>query len=84
MTEIDVCIGSACHIRGAYNVVQTFQQMIEEKSLHGEIELKTTFCMRECHNPGVAVTVGEMKYNIPADGARDFFNSIFQVKIHRL
>ena len=74
MTEGCVCIGSACHVRGAYNVVQTFQQMMEEKTLYNEIELKTTFCMRECHNPGVAVTVGETKYNIFAESARDFFN----------
>jgi len=73
MTELSVCIGSACHVRGAYNVVQAFQQLIEEKSLHGAVELNTTFCMRECHNPGVAVSVDGQKYNLLPEGAREFF-----------
>ncbi|MDR0765269.1 MAG: (2Fe-2S) ferredoxin domain-containing protein [Synergistaceae bacterium] len=84
MTEVNVCIGSACHVRGAYNVAQTFQQMIEEKSLHSEMELKTTFCVRECHNPGVAVTVGKTKYNISAESAADFFNENIATGVKRL
>ena len=32
MIEVNVCIGTACHLRGSYNVVQTFQQMIEPVS----------------------------------------------------
>jgi NADH:ubiquinone oxidoreductase subunit E len=73
MIEIEVCVGSACHIRGAYNVVQVFQQMIEEKSLHGEVDFKTAFCMRECHNAGISVAVNGQKHLISPDEARVFF-----------
>jgi NADH:ubiquinone oxidoreductase subunit E len=48
------CIGSFCHIKGAYNLIQTFQQLIEEKNLHDRINFKSSFCMRQCQNPGVA------------------------------
>jgi NADH:ubiquinone oxidoreductase subunit E len=37
MVELTVCIGSACYLKGSYNVIQTFQQIIEEKSLHDRI-----------------------------------------------
>ena len=46
MIELSVCIGSSCHIKGSYNVIQTFQQMIEENNLHGQVDFKGTFCMR--------------------------------------
>lgn len=52
MTELVVCIGSSCHVRGAYNVLQTFQHLIEEHNLHGRIELKAAFCMKECYRQG--------------------------------
>ena len=31
--KITVCIGSSCHLKGSYNVIQAFQQMIEEGRL---------------------------------------------------
>lgn len=73
MTELSVCIGSACHLRGAQNVVQTFQHMIEEYSLNDKIDFKATFCMRMCGQKGVSVTLNGEKFNIPSTSAREFF-----------
>ena len=73
MLELSVCIGSACHIKGSHNVVSTFQHMIEEYSLHDKVDFKAAFCMRECHNSGVCVTLNGEKFNIPAESARAFF-----------
>lgn len=73
MIELSVCIGSACHLKGAHNVVATFQHMIEEYDLHGKIDFKASFCMRQCHSSGVGVMLNGEKYNIPAESARTFF-----------
>ena len=73
MIELSVCIGSACHMKGAQNVVATFQHLIEEYNVHDKVELRATFCMKMCSNPGVSVAVNGEKYNIPANTARDFF-----------
>lgn len=73
MNELSVCIGSACHIKGAYNVVRTFQHMIEENGLNDKIDFKATFCMGECCNPGVAVTFNGERFHVPADEAMSFF-----------
>ena len=64
MIELSVCIGSSCHIKGSYNVIQTFQQMIEENNLHGQVDFKGTFCMKQCDKPGVAVAIDNEKFNI--------------------
>ncbi|MGN0592047.1 MAG: (2Fe-2S) ferredoxin domain-containing protein, partial [Ruminococcus sp.] len=34
MVELNVCIGSSCHLKGSYNIIHTFQHLIEEKGLH--------------------------------------------------
>lgn len=72
MIEINVCIGSACHLKGSYNVIQTFQQLMEEQKLHDRLEMKAQFCMRQCQN-GVSVSVGEKIYSVSPETARDFF-----------
>ncbi len=73
MTELSVCIGSACHLNGAHNVIQTFQHMIEELGLNDKIDFKATFCMRKCGNKGVSVTLNGVVTRITAEEAREFF-----------
>ena len=72
MIELSVCIGSSCHVKGSYNIIQTFQQLIEEHALHDKIEMKAQFCVKQCQR-GVAVTIGDENYSVSAEEARDFF-----------
>ena len=73
MLELTVCIGSSCHIKGAYNVIQTFQQSIEEKMLHDKIEFKSSFCQKQCQNSGVAVSINGVAHQVTAESAGEFF-----------
>lgn len=73
MTELSVCVGSACHVKGAQNVVSSFRHLIEEYGLGDKIEFKATFCMKLCRKSGVSVVLDGREYNIPPETARDFF-----------
>jgi NADH:ubiquinone oxidoreductase subunit E len=75
MMKLNVCIGSSCHLKGSYNVIQVFQQMIEENSLHDKIDFNATFCAKQCQNPGVTVSIDGDKYNIVPETAREFFKN---------
>ena len=33
MKEIHICIGSACHVKGSYQVVQRFKELVAERGL---------------------------------------------------
>ena len=46
--EIKVCVGSACHLKGSYLVIEAIQKFIEEKKLANKIELKASFCLGKC------------------------------------
>lgn len=72
MVEVKVCVGSACHVRGSYNVLQSFQRLVEEGNLHDKIEIKAAFCVKNCQN-GVSVTVNDQVYSVIAENARTFF-----------
>lgn len=78
MIELSVCIGSTCHLKGSYNVIQVFQQQIEERSLHDKIDFKAAFCMKECQNSGVGVSVNGEKYHVEPENAKEFFETMLQ------
>jgi NADH:ubiquinone oxidoreductase subunit E len=73
MLELSVCIGSSCHLKGSYNIIQLFQQMIEENALHDKIDFKANFCMKVCQGSGVSVSVNETIHHIQPENAREFF-----------
>lgn len=72
MLELNVCIGSSCHLKGSYNVIQAFQQSIEEEGLHDKVEMKAQFCMKQCQN-GVSVAIGGEVHSVSPETARQFF-----------
>jgi NADH:ubiquinone oxidoreductase subunit E len=75
MIELRVCIGSSCHLKGSYNVIQTFLQLIEAHQLHGRIDFKSSFCMKRCAHAGVGISVGGEAYHISPDKAMEFFKA---------
>ena len=76
MVKLNVCIGSACHIKGSYNIIQTFQQLLEERKLHDRIEFKASFCMKSCNNTGVSVSVNGEAYDVMPERAEGFFDEV--------
>ena len=74
MIELNVCIGSSCHIKGSYNVIQTFQQLIEAENLHDQVEMKAQFCMKQCQK-GVSVSMGDEIFSVSPETAKSFFES---------
>lgn len=60
MKEIHICIGSACHVKGSYQVVQRFKELVAERGLENEVELMGTFCLDACSD---GVAAGTAKRN---------------------
>jgi len=53
---LKVCVGSACHVKGSYEVIETFNRLIIEERLEDRVELKACFCLNNC-TQGVSVTL---------------------------
>lgn len=75
MVIVNVCIGSACHLKGAYNVIKGLQQIIEKRNLSKKITIKAAFCLGEC-TKAVSVRVDEDKVVSVEEGAvEEFFET---------
>ncbi len=81
MIELSVCIGSSCHLKGSYNVIQTFMQLIEEHSLHDKLDLKSTFCMKRCECAGVGLFIDGEAHHIQPETAKEFFSTVIIPKV---
>ena len=74
MTEVKVCIGTCCHLKGSYNVICCFQKMIEQYNLHDKVNLSAVLCTNNCRDD-VCVIIDDTVYNVTVDEARAFFKS---------
>ena len=72
MMTINICIGSACHLKGSYNVVSELQEMIEEHELGDKVELTGVFCLGHCTD-AVSVQIGDEIFSVNTDNVGDFF-----------
>ena len=73
MINVSVCIGSACHVKGSYNVINAFQQIIEEYDLSNKVELKAVFCLGHCSDAvSVKIDDGEV-FSVSGLTAKSFF-----------
>ncbi|TYP55430.1 (2Fe-2S) ferredoxin domain-containing protein [Thermosediminibacter litoriperuensis] len=57
MIEITVCVGSSCHLKGAYEVIKEFERQIPLYGLENVVELKAGFCLGRCAE-AVTVKIG--------------------------
>ena len=74
MVDISVCVGSACHLKGAYGVIQKLQSIVQERQLNNDVTIKACFCLGKC-TEFVAVKVNETHiFSVGEEHVENFFN----------
>lgn len=77
MKCIKVCIGSACHIKGSYEVIEKFKELIEEYELQTKVELCGSFCLGKCREAVSVMRWDEKIFSVSKDNAKDVFKKDF-------
>lgn len=75
---IQVCVGSSCHLKGSADIVELFQNAIQEYGLEGEITLAGSFFIGKCNRIGVTVQIDD---DIHTGVTRENFKEFFTEKV---
>ena len=74
--NIQICIGSSCHLKGAPDIVELLQEAIKEHDLEDKVTLCGSFCIGKCNRIGVTVQVDdEIHVGITKENFKEFFNT---------
>lgn len=71
---ISVCVGSSCHLKGSYDVIEKLKQTIKKYDVEDRVELQASFCLGRCAE-GVTVKVDDERYlkNVNKDNIEEIF-----------
>ena len=75
---IQVCVGSSCHIKGSYEIVELFKKAIEENGLQDEVILTGSFCIGKCNRVGVTVQIDD---EVITSVTKESFPELFENKV---
>ena len=45
---VKICIGSSCHLKGSYDVVQGMRDILKKYDVEDLVELQASFCFGQC------------------------------------
>lgn len=74
MVVVEVCVGSACHLKGAYNVINNLEKIVEEKALKDKVEIRAAFCLGNCTKPVSVRVDGGKVLSVSENTVEEFFN----------
>ena len=69
---IEVCIGSACHVKGSYDVINSLQNLVDDYSISDKVEIHAVFCLGNCAN-AVSVRIDDEIYSVSPSSVKEFF-----------
>ncbi len=73
-----VCVGSSCHLKGSYEIIELMKDAIKAHQLEDKVTLKATFCLGKCGVAGVSIKVDDQ---IITGVSKENFETIFKEHI---
>ena len=71
---IKVCVGSSCHLKGSYDVIEAFKAVLKKYDVDDVVDLQASFCLGHCAKgvtvscEGMEAAVGGPQVEVSADG----------------
>jgi NADH:ubiquinone oxidoreductase subunit E len=74
---LHICMGSACHQMGGYQVLAALEMLLEKYHLEDKVELKGAFCLEVCARGIVLKFKDELLFDYHIDNVEEkFINEI--------
>lgn len=76
--QISVCIGSSCHLKGAYRLIEEIRQYIVDHGLIEQVELKANFCAGRCQHAVSVQVDGKPCIQVDENGIDGFLSNYLE------
>ena len=76
--NISVCIGSACHLKGSYTIINLLKDAVARNGLGDKVAVNAAFCLGQCSSEGVSVRFGE---DVITGVSPENFDEVFQERV---
>lgn len=81
---VQVCIGSSCHLKGSYDIVELLQKAVQRSGYDCEITLAGSFCTGLCNRVGVTIAVDEeVVTQVTRENFREFWEKYIVPGVHK-
>ena len=78
MLVVQVCVGSACHLKGSQDIIEMLQKAVEKHHLEDDVVLTGSFCIGKCNRVGVTVQAND---DVHIGVTKENFNEFFREHI---
>ena len=75
--NVSICVGSSCHLKGSYDIIQLMKDAITEHQLDDTVNISAALCLGRCTD-GVSVKIDEA---IVCGVSKTNFSDFFQREI---
>lgn len=72
--EVSVCVGSSCHLKGSYDIIQLMKAALAEHQLEDKVNLAAAFCLGKCTG-GVSIKVND---EVITGVSKENFDQVFE------
>ena len=80
MKTVKVCIGSACHLKGSYEIINILKKDIDRDGNGDKVNVKASFCLGNCEG-AVAVDYDDNIYSLRPETTEEFYSSVIKETI---
>lgn len=72
--NIYICVGSSCHLKGSYNIINLMKEALEKHHLTDKVNVSAAFCLGKCTS-GVTIKVDdEIITGVSPDNFKEIFD----------
>lgn len=77
MKNISICVGSSCHLKGSYKIIEMAKDYIANHNIGDKVNLGASFCLGKCTD-GVSIKIDD---EIICGVSPENFQQIFEEKV---
>ncbi|MGN0795854.1 MAG: (2Fe-2S) ferredoxin domain-containing protein [Christensenellales bacterium] len=71
--KLSICVGSSCHLKGSYDVIEKLKELVKKYDVEDVIELNASFCLGNCSNGVSANLDGKLISGLNPENVEEVF-----------